>query len=53
MEPILALASAALTARRHALIAARDAGELDDEVMRETLERMDLEEAAMANWREG
>ena len=53
IEPILALASTALAARRKALIAARDAGELDDEVMRETLERMDLEEAAMANWRDG
>lgn len=52
IEPILALASATLAARRRALIEARDAGELDDEVMRETLERMDLEEAAMANWRD-
>lgn len=52
VEPILALASETLAARRRALIAARDAGDLDDEVMRETLERMDLEEAAMALWRE-
>jgi monovalent cation/hydrogen antiporter len=37
-------------ARRTALIAARDAEELDDEVMREMLEQMDLEEAVMATW---
>ena len=38
-----------LTAQRAALIRARDEGRLDDEVMREVLEDMDLEQAVMAN----
>ena len=37
---------AALRAQREALIAARDAGTLDDEVMRSVLEGLDVEEAA-------
>ncbi|WP_072691231.1 Na+/H+ antiporter [Rhodococcus marinonascens] len=37
---------AVLRAQREALIAARDAGGLDDEVMRSVLEGLDLEEAA-------
>ncbi|RIQ27128.1 Na+/H+ antiporter [Jiangella rhizosphaerae] len=37
-----------LAAQRRALTAARDAGELDDEVMRRELERLDYEEAAAA-----
>ena len=49
--PFIVLAGATLAARRRALIEARDRGDLDDEIMREALERMDLEEAAMANWR--
>ena len=36
-----------LEARRQRLIAARDAQELDDTVVRETLEQMDLEQAFM------
>lgn len=35
-----------LSAQRGALIAARDAGELDDEVLRNVLESLDIEEAA-------
>jgi CPA1 family monovalent cation:H+ antiporter len=37
-----------LAAQRRALTRARDAGELDDEVMRRELERLDYEEAAAA-----
>lgn len=37
---------ATLRAQREALIAARDAGDLDDEVMRSVLEGLDIEEAA-------
>jgi CPA1 family monovalent cation:H+ antiporter len=37
---------AALRAQREAIIAARDAGTLDDEVMRSVLESLDVEEAA-------
>ncbi|ANS26036.1 Na+/H+ antiporter [Rhodococcus opacus] len=37
---------AALRAQREAIIAARDAGTLDDEVMRSVLEGLDVEEAA-------
>lgn len=36
----------ALRAQREALIASRDAGTLDDEVMRSVLESLDVEEAA-------
>jgi len=46
-EAIADLSSRLLSARRSKLIAARDARELDDEVMREMLERMDLEQAFM------
>lgn len=37
-----------LTAQRQALIAERDAGKLDDEVLRDLLEQLDYEEAATA-----
>ena len=43
----LALSRILLEARRKRLIAARDARELDDVVLREMLERMDLEQAFM------
>jgi hypothetical protein len=36
-------------AQRTALVAARNAGELDDEVMRAELEHLDYEEAALAS----
>ncbi|TQF74141.1 Na+/H+ antiporter [Rhodococcus spelaei] len=41
-----ALRTRVLKAQRGALIAARDAGELDDEVLRRVLESLDMEEAA-------
>lgn len=50
---MLDLGQTVLTARRNALIAARDARQLDDEVMREMIEAMDLQEAVMANWEPG
>ncbi|KKB81211.1 hypothetical protein VW35_03505 [Devosia soli] len=43
----LALGQRLLEARRSRLIAARDARELDDNVLREVLEQMDLEQALM------
>ena len=42
------LAGEMLAARRSAVVKARDERKLDDEVMREVLEHMDFEEAAMA-----
>lgn len=39
-----------LMARRAALIAARDARELDDEFLRDTLEQLDLQQAVLDNW---
>lgn len=45
---MLAVRRELLAAQRRALTAARDAGELDDEVMRRELERLDYEEAAAA-----
>ncbi|MEP7239979.1 MAG: sodium:proton antiporter [Devosia sp.] len=50
---VMALAQEMLAARRAALIKARDERRLDDEVMREALEQMDLEQAVMANWTPG
>jgi CPA1 family monovalent cation:H+ antiporter len=53
-EPLLAeLAGEILASRRSAIVKARDERKLDDEVMREVLEHMDFEEAAMANWAPG
>jgi CPA1 family monovalent cation:H+ antiporter len=49
-EPLLLeLATEVLAARRAAVVKARDARQLDDEVMRDVLEDMDLEQAVMAN----
>jgi CPA1 family monovalent cation:H+ antiporter len=47
---IIALSRRVLHARREALIAARDAEKLDDEIMREVLEQMDREQAVADNW---
>jgi len=47
---MLDLTRQALGARRVALIKARDERRIDDDVMREELEKMDLEEAVVANW---
>jgi CPA1 family monovalent cation:H+ antiporter len=44
------LATEMLAARRRAIVKARDEDRLDDEVMREMLEEMDVEQAAMATW---
>ena len=47
-QPVMSrLAGEILAARRAALVKARDERKLDDEVMREVLEQMDFEEAAM------
>lgn len=46
--PMTELAGEILAARRVAVVKARDERKLDDEVMREVLEHMDFEEAAMA-----
>jgi NhaP-type Na+/H+ or K+/H+ antiporter len=46
----LTLGKLLLEARRSRLIAARDAGELDDTIVREMLETMDLEQAFMDTW---
>lgn len=45
---VLAITRAVLTARRDALIAERDAERLDDEILRELLEDIDLEQAVVA-----
>jgi NhaP-type Na+/H+ or K+/H+ antiporter len=48
-DPVMVdLAGEILAARRTAVVKARDERKLDDEVMREVLEHMDFEEAAMA-----
>jgi len=47
---MLSLIKEILTARRLALVQARDERRIDDDVMREELEQMDLEEAVVANW---
>ena len=49
-DDLQALAQEIITARRAALIRARDDRQLDDEVMREMLEQMDFEQAVMASW---
>lgn len=49
-EETLAVRKALLEARRNRLIAARDAMELDDTVVRDMLEQMDLEQALMDSW---
>jgi CPA1 family monovalent cation:H+ antiporter len=52
-DELQALASEIITARRAALVKARDDRLLDDEVMREMLEQMDFEQAVMENWTPG
>lgn len=47
---MLELGRVMLAARRAALILARDERQLDDEVLREALEGLDLQQAVMANW---
>lgn len=49
-QALLALAREIVAARRAAVVKARDDRQLDDEVMREVLERLDLEEALTAEW---
>jgi len=49
---MLELGRLMLEARRAALIAARDERQLDDEVLREVLEGLDLQQAVLANWAE-
>ena len=50
---IMALAAEIVAARRDAIVKARDDRELDDDVMREMLEQMDLEQAVLENWSPG
>ena len=47
---MLELGRVMLESRRAALILARDERQLDDEVLREVLEGLDLQQAVMANW---
>ncbi|QCI67418.1 cation:proton antiporter [Phreatobacter stygius] len=47
-DKILTIARAVLAGQRHALIAERDAERLDDEILREVLEDIDLEQAVIA-----
>jgi CPA1 family monovalent cation:H+ antiporter len=47
---MLELGGIMLEARRAALIKARDDRQLDDEVLREELEELDLQQAVLANW---
>lgn len=50
---VLELGRAVLEARRAALVAARDERKLDDEVLREIMEEIDLQQAVLANWEPG
>ena len=52
-DQLIALSRQLLTTRRAAVIKARDDRRLDDEVMREVLEQMDLEQAMLAGWTPG
>lgn len=47
---MLELGLAVLQARRTALVTARDERQLDDEIMREAIEAIDLQEAVLATW---
>lgn len=47
---VLELGRTFLDARRAALIKARDERQLDDEVLREIMEDLDLQQAVLANW---
>jgi CPA1 family monovalent cation:H+ antiporter len=50
---VLELGRTVLEARRTALVAARDERKLDDEVLREIMEEIDLQQAVLANWEPG
>ncbi|WP_423066679.1 cation:proton antiporter [Devosia sp. CN2-171] len=50
---VLELGRTFLDARRTALIKARDDRQLDDEVLREIMEDLDLQQAVLANWQPG
>jgi CPA1 family monovalent cation:H+ antiporter len=50
---VLQLGRTVLEARRAALVAARDERKLDDEVLREIMEEIDLQQAVLANWEPG
>ena len=50
---VLDLGRTVLEARRAALVAARDERKLDDEVLREIMEEIDLQQAVLANWEPG
>lgn len=50
---VMELGRTFLDARRAALIEARDERRLDDEVLREIMEDLDLQQAAIANWEPG
>ncbi len=50
---VLELGRTVLESRRAALVAARDERKLDDEVLREVLEEIDLQQAVLANWEPG
>ena len=50
---VLELGRTVLEARRAALVAARDERKLDDEVLREIMEEIDLQQAVLANWEPG
>ncbi|MDC9825074.1 hypothetical protein PRN20_15185 [Devosia sp. ZB163] len=50
---MLDLGRTVLEARRAALVAARDERKLDDEVLREIMEEIDLQQAVLANWEPG
>jgi hypothetical protein len=49
LQRALQAARGILVAQRRVLIAESDAGRLDDEIMREVLEDIDLEEAVLAS----
>ncbi len=50
---VLELGRTFLDARRAALIKARDERRIDDEVLREIMEDLDLQQAVLANWQPG
>ena len=52
INAVIEAAGLRIVAQRRVLIAERDAGRLDDEVMRELLEDIDLEEAVVSSRRD-
>ena len=50
---VMELGRTFLDARRTALIKARDDRQIDDEVLREIMEDLDLQQAVLANWQPG